>query len=210
MTSCKPVSCSRRTLHRAVSNCSPLTAPSAGYVPGFPHFDRQTPEQSPNKPRPCHLFSHLVTSCHILYLFVTSCHLCPFFPPIITAYIALWYTNRQLNCDLHSRYSSHFPKATKPPRHSSGIALHLPGTFSTLDVGGRVSPTPQPPLPPGKTRYPFYRSLGGPQGWSRRAEYLVSTGIRPRTVQPVAQSLYRLSYPAHVLQSACSKLYRHK
>jgi len=52
-------------------------------------------------------------------------------------------------------------------------------------------------LPPGKTRYPLYRNLGGPQGWSGRAEYLVATGIRSRTVQPVAQSLYRLSYRAH-------------
>jgi len=40
-------------------------------------------------------------------------------------------------------------------------------------------------LPPGKTRYPFYRNLGGPQGRSGRAENLVPTGIRSRTVQPV-------------------------
>jgi len=52
--------------------------------------------------------------------------------------------------------------------------------------------------PPGKTRYPFYRRLGGPQGRSGRAENLVPTLTRSRTVQPVAQSLYRLSYPAHI------------
>ena len=62
-------------------------------------------------------------------------------------------------------------------------------------------------LPPGKTRYPFYRRLGGPQGWSRRAENLVPTGIRSRTVQPVAQSLYQLSYPAHT--SSCRKCVRY-
>ena len=49
-----------------------------------------------------------------------------------------------------------------------------------------VSVTPRPPLPPGKTRYPFYRRLGGPQGRSDRGENLVTTGIRSRTVQPVA------------------------
>jgi hypothetical protein len=49
-------------------------------------------------------------------------------------------------------------------------------------------------LPPGKTRYQLYRRLGGPQGRSGWAENLVLTGIRSRTVQPVAQSLYRLSY----------------
>jgi len=36
----------------------------------------------------------------------------------------------------------------------------------------------------------------GPQGRSGRAENLVPAGFRSRTVQPVAQSLYRLSYPA--------------
>jgi len=40
-------------------------------------------------------------------------------------------------------------------------------------------------LPPGKTRYPFYRRLGGPQGRSGPAKNLVPTGIRSRTVQPV-------------------------
>ena len=56
--------------------------------------------------------------------------------------------------------------------------------------------------PRGKTRYPFYRRLGGPQGRSGRAENLVPTGIRSRTVQPVAQSLYRLSYRAHTKRSS--------
>ena len=37
----------------------------------------------------------------------------------------------------------------------------------------------------GKTRYPFYRRLGGPKGRSGRAENLVPTGIRSRTVQPI-------------------------
>jgi hypothetical protein len=45
-----------------------------------------------------------------------------------------------------------------------------PGTYCT---GGRVGPRAGP-------------------------ENLVPTGIRSRTVQPVAQSLYRLSYPAHI------------
>jgi len=49
-------------------------------------------------------------------------------------------------------------------------------------------------LPPGKARYPFYRGMGGPQGHSGRAENLVPTSIQSRTVQQVAQSLYRLSY----------------
>ena len=40
-------------------------------------------------------------------------------------------------------------------------------------------------LPPGKTRYPFYRRLGGPQRRSGRAENLVPTGIRSRTVQSI-------------------------
>ena len=40
-------------------------------------------------------------------------------------------------------------------------------------------------LPPRKTRYPFYRRLGGPQGWSGWAKNLLPTGIWSWTVQPV-------------------------
>ena len=40
-------------------------------------------------------------------------------------------------------------------------------------------------LPPGKTGYPFYRRLGGPQGRSGRAKNLVPTGIRSRTFKAV-------------------------
>ena len=76
-----------------------------------------------------------------------------------------------------------------------GIALlfHDRGTRR----GERSAARPGRTLPPGKTRYPLYRRLGGPQGRSGRAENLVPTGIRSRTVQSVAQSLYRLSYSAH-------------
>ena len=40
-------------------------------------------------------------------------------------------------------------------------------------------------LPPGKTRYPFYGRMGGPQGRSGLAVNLVPTGIRSRTVQTI-------------------------
>jgi hypothetical protein len=46
----------------------------------------------------------------------------------------------------------------------------------------------------------FTEDWAGPRGRSGRTENLVPTGIRSRTVQPVAQSLYRLSYRAHVLK----------
>ena len=68
---------------------------------------------------------------------------------------------------------------------------------AALEGGEWSAERPGHTLPPGKTRYTLYRRLGGPQGRSGRAENLVPTGIRSRTVQPVAESLYRLSYPAH-------------
>jgi hypothetical protein len=54
-----------------------------------------------------------------------------------------------------------------------------------LEGGEWSAASPGRTLPPGKTRYPFYRRLGGPQGRSRRAEDLVPTGIWSRTVQLV-------------------------
>ena len=51
-------------------------------------------------------------------------------------------------------------------------------------------------LPPGNTRYPFYRRLGGPQGRSERVRKISPPpGFDPQTVQPRSESLYRLSYP---------------
>ena len=67
-------------------------------------------------------------------------------------------------------------------RVGRGIALlfHDPGTRR----GWVVSSTLRPHFTPGKTRYPFYRRLGEPQGRSGRGKNLVPTGIRSRTVQP--------------------------
>ena len=58
-----------------------------------------------------------------------------------------------------------------------------------LEGGEWSAACPGHTLPPGKTRYPFYRRLGGPQGRSGRAENLVPTGIWSRTVQPVVTEL---------------------
>ena len=54
-----------------------------------------------------------------------------------------------------------------------------------LEGGEWSAACPRRTLPPGKTRYPLYRRLGGPQSRSGRAENLVPTGIQSRTVQPV-------------------------
>jgi len=39
-------------------------------------------------------------------------------------------------------------------------------------------------LPPGKTRYPFYRRLGGPQGQFGQAENLAPPGFNPGPSSP--------------------------
>jgi len=56
---------------------------------------------------------------------------------------------------------------------------------AALEGGEWSAARPGRTLPPEKTRYPFYRRLVEPQGRSGRAENLVPTGIRFRTVQPV-------------------------
>jgi hypothetical protein len=64
-------------------------------------------------------------------------------------------------------------------------------------------------LPPGKTRYSLYRRLGGSQGRSGQVRKISPpTGIRSPTVQPVAQSLYRLSYRAHCSNGVTKKTRR--
>ena len=54
-------------------------------------------------------------------------------------------------------------------------------------------------LPPGKTRYPLYRRLGGPQGWSLQVRKISSpAGFHPWTVQPVAGRYTGYAIPAHL------------
>jgi len=56
---------------------------------------------------------------------------------------------------------------------------------AALEGGEWLTARPGRTLPPGKTLYPFCSRLGESQGRSGRAENLISTGIRFRTVQPV-------------------------
>jgi len=70
---------------------------------------------------------------------------------------------------------------------------------AVLEGGEWSAARPGRTLHPGKNRYPLYRRLGGLQGRSGPTKNLVPIWIRSRTIQPVAQSLYRLSYPAHII-----------
>ena len=92
------------------------------------------------------------------------------------------------------------------PRGWVEVQLYSSQT-AALEGGEWLAARPCRTLPPGKTRYPFYRRLGGPQGRSGRAENLVPTGTRSRIVQPVAQSLYRLSYRAHTVINLQDQIY---
>ena len=67
-----------------------------------------------------------------------------------------------------------------------------------MGVGGqRHAPAA---LPPGKTRYPLYRRLGGPQGRSGRVRKISHPPeIDPRTVQPVASRYTDWAITAHCL-----------
>ena len=67
----------------------------------------------------------------------------------------------------------------------------------TRKVWGSTS-RPGHSLPPGKTRYPLYRRLGGPQvGPGQVWKTSPLTGIRSPDRPARSQSLYRLGYPAH-------------
>jgi len=53
-------------------------------------------------------------------------------------------------------------------------------------------------LPSGKTRYPLYRRLGGPQGCSGRVrKILLPPGFDPRPAQPVASRYTGCDIAAH-------------
>ena len=85
-------------------------------------------------------------------------------------------------------------------RPIGGIEVYLHSFFTTALEGGEGSASRHGRnLRPGKTRYPFYKRLGGPQGRCGRAVNLVPTGIRSPDRAARSQSLYRLNYRAHKL-----------
>ena len=54
-------------------------------------------------------------------------------------------------------------------------------------------------LPPGMTRYPVYRRLGGPQGQCGRVrKNSPPPGFEPRTVQPLASRYTDYTIPAEL------------
>jgi len=90
-------------------------------------------------------------------------------------------------------------------RGSGGIALLFLDQGSRRGEGSESHPGRS--LPPGKTRYPLHRRLSGLQDRSGHVRKIFPPpGFDPRTIQPVAQSLYRLSYRAHdIIRLPCSK-----
>ena len=65
-------------------------------------------------------------------------------------------------------------------------------------MGGRSTPRPAV-LPPGKTRYPLYSRLGGPQGRSGQVrKNSPPPGFDPRIVQLVTSPYTNWAIPAHI------------
>jgi hypothetical protein len=70
---------------------------------------------------------------------------------------------------------------------------------TALEGGEESVSRPSRSLPTGKTRYPLYRRLGGPQGRSGQVRKISpSTGIRSPDRPARSQSLYRIRYLTHL------------
>ena len=77
---------------------------------------------------------------------------------------------------------------------------------TALKGGERSASRPGRSLPPGKTRYPLYRRLGGPQGRSEQVRKISPPPrIDPRTVQSVA-SRYTVYATQLQLRGATKKI----
>ena len=100
------------------------------------------------------------------------------------------YSSYVLLCHAQEQFYFYLVKV-KLSRYRPGMAQRVGTGIALLfhDRGTRrgewSAARPGRTLPPGKTRYPLYRRLGGPQGRSGCAENLVPIGIRSRTVQVV-------------------------
>jgi len=65
-----------------------------------------------------------------------------------------------------------------------------------MEVGGQCHAPAA--LLPGKTWYPLYRRLGGPQGWSGQVQKILTPAeFDPWTVQPIASRYTNWAILAH-------------
>ena len=99
-----------------------------------------------------------------------------------------------ININVKVKWSRYRPVSAQRVGRGIAVLFHDRGTRRRWVV----SSTPRPHFTPGKDPVPIYRRLGGPQGRSGRAENLVPhrDSIPDRPAR--SQSLYRLSYPAHI------------
>ena len=102
----------------------------------------------------------------------------------------MWYERSPYTKQIHLIFKGKVKGKVRPctgisaHRRSRGIALpsHDHGTRR-----GEGSSRPGCSLPLGKTQYPLYRRLGGPQGQSGQVRKISTPpGFDPRTVQPIA------------------------
>ena len=125
--------------------------------------------------------AHLILLALYLYLTVFSLY-------SVTGKTSWFQRSTDFIVKVKVKWSRYRPGVAQ--RVGRGIALlfHDRGTRR----GWVVSSTPRPHFTPGKDSVPILQEAGWARGRSGRAENFVPTGIRSRTVQPVAQSLYRL------------------
>jgi hypothetical protein len=83
------------------------------------------------------------------------------------------------------KVNGHHRTGHEGPEGEQRYSSTLPSTSAVDGVGGQRHALAA--LPPGKTRYPLYRVLDGPQGRSGTVRIISPpAGFDTRTVQPVA------------------------
>jgi hypothetical protein len=93
---------------------------------------------------------------------------------------------------------------------SLSITCHRKGSRG-IALDGNVWSTPRPRrfTPGNETRYPLYRSLGGPQGRSqwvwRKGRLLKPPDIEPRTVHPMKKTLAPTGFEPQTFHPAASR-----
>jgi hypothetical protein len=90
------------------------------------------------------------------------------------------------------------------PEQAQRADTGIPVSFREGVCGQHHAPAA---LPPGKTRYPLYRRLGGPQGRSERVRKIsLPPEFDPRTVHPVASRYTDWAIPAQMHRVAAGKI----
>jgi hypothetical protein len=130
--------------------------------------------------------------CLYVSMFVYM-YLCMYVSIMYVCTFVCMYADQHVLRGIKNKGTAHTTTDHESPESEYRYNCTLSLTSALDGVGGKLHASAA--LPPGRTRYPLYRRLNGPQGRYGLVRKMSPTRIRSADRPVGSESLYRLSYP---------------